>query len=67
MELNTCISAFIVYVIVFQAAIKITKLKSKWIKDLHIKLDTVNLIEKTVGNILKHIGTKENEYQWLRL
>jgi hypothetical protein len=26
-----------------------TKLKSKWTKDLHIKLDTQNLIEKKVG------------------
>jgi hypothetical protein len=34
-----------------------TKLKSKWIKDLHIKPDTLNLREETVGNSLKHIGT----------
>jgi hypothetical protein len=26
-----------------------TKLKSKWIKDLHMKPDTLNLIEKKVG------------------
>jgi hypothetical protein len=26
-----------------------TKLKSKWIKDLHIKPETLNLIEKKVG------------------
>jgi hypothetical protein len=37
-----------------------TKLKSKWIKDLHIKPDTLNLIEEKVGNSLEHIGTEEN-------
>jgi hypothetical protein len=31
-----------------------TKLKSKWIKDLHIKPDTLNLIAKKVG---KSLGT----------
>ena len=33
-----------------------TKLKSKWVKDLNIKPDTLNLIEKKVGNNLKLIG-----------
>jgi hypothetical protein len=37
-----------------------TKLKSKCIKDLHIKPDTLNLIEEKVGNRLKHIGTGGN-------
>ena len=37
-----------------------TKLKSKWIKDPHIKLDTLNLIEEKVGKSLKHIGTREH-------
>jgi hypothetical protein len=37
-----------------------TKLKSKWIKDLHIKPDTLNLIEEKVGKCLKHMGTGEN-------
>jgi hypothetical protein len=37
-----------------------TKLKSKWIKDLHIKPDTLKLIEKKVGKSLKHKGTGEN-------
>jgi hypothetical protein len=37
-----------------------TKLKSKWTKDLHIKPDTLNLIEEKVGKSLKHISTKEN-------
>jgi hypothetical protein len=36
-----------------------TKLKSKWIKNLHIKLDTLNLIEKKVGKSLEHMGTGE--------
>jgi hypothetical protein len=37
-----------------------TKFKSKWIKALHIKLDTLKLIEKKVGKSLKHMGTGEN-------
>ena len=37
-----------------------TKLKSKWIKDLNIKPDTLNLIEKNVGNSLECIGTGDN-------
>ena len=34
-----------------------TKLKSKWIKDLHIKSDTLKLIEEKVGTNLEHMGT----------
>jgi hypothetical protein len=34
-----------------------TKLKSKWIKDLHIKPDTLNLIENKMGKSLEHMGT----------
>ena len=30
-----------------------TKLKSKWIKDLNIKLDTLNLIEEKAENTLE--------------
>jgi len=37
-----------------------TKLKSKWIKDLHIKPDTLKLIEEQVGKHLEHMGTGEN-------
>jgi hypothetical protein len=37
-----------------------TKLKSKWIKDLNIKQDTLKLIEKKVGKSPKHMGTGEN-------
>ena len=31
-------------------------LKSKWIKDLHIKPDTLNIIEEKVGKGLEHMG-----------
>jgi hypothetical protein len=34
-----------------------TKLKSKWIKDLNIKPDIVNLTEEKVGKSLELIGT----------
>ena len=37
-----------------------TKLKSKWIKDLNVKSDTLNLIEEKVGKNLKLIGTGRN-------
>jgi len=41
-----------------------TKLKSKWIKDLHIKPDTLKVTEKwgiiIVGKSLEHMGTGEN-------
>jgi hypothetical protein len=34
-----------------------TKLKSKWIKDLHIKPDTLKLIEEKVAKKLEHMVT----------
>jgi hypothetical protein len=34
-----------------------TKLKSKWIKGLHIKPETLNLIEEKMGKTLKDMGT----------
>jgi hypothetical protein len=37
-----------------------TKLKSKWIKDLNIKLDTLSLIKEKMGNTLQHLGTGDN-------
>jgi hypothetical protein len=37
-----------------------TKLKSKWIKDLNIKPDTLNLIEEKVGKSLECISTGDN-------
>ena len=36
------------------------KLKSKWIMNIHIKPDRMNLIEEKVGQNLRHIGTGEN-------
>ena len=37
-----------------------TKLKSKGIKDLNIKLDSLIPIEEKVGNCLEHIGSGDN-------
>jgi hypothetical protein len=37
-----------------------TKLKSKWIKDIHIKPDILNLIEEKVGKSLHYLSTGEN-------
>ena len=37
-----------------------TKLKSKWIKDLNTKPDTLNLIEEKLGKSLKLIGRGKN-------
>ena len=36
-----------------------TKLNSKSIKDLHIKADTMKLIEKKLGKTLEDMGTEE--------
>jgi hypothetical protein len=36
------------------------KLKSKWIKDLHIKQDILNQTEQKVGKSLELIGTGRN-------
>ena len=36
-----------------------TELNSKWIKDLHIKPDTLKLIENKVGKSLENMGTGE--------
>ena len=36
-----------------------TKLKSTWIKDLHIKPETLKFIEEKVGKSLKDMGTGE--------
>jgi hypothetical protein len=33
-----------------------TQLKSKWIKDLHIKPDTLKCMEEKVGKNLKHMS-----------
>jgi hypothetical protein len=37
-----------------------SKLKSKWIKDIHIKPDTLNIIKEKLGKKLKHIDKGEN-------
>jgi hypothetical protein len=37
-----------------------TKIKSKWIKDLNIKPDILNLIEEKEGNSLKLMGLGGN-------
>jgi hypothetical protein len=37
-----------------------TKVKSKWIKELHIKPETLKLIEEKVGESLEDMGTGEN-------
>ena len=37
-----------------------TKLTSMWIKDQHIKLDTLKLIEEKVGQKLELMGTGGN-------
>ena len=37
-----------------------TKLKSKWIEDLNIKLDILNAMEEKVGTSLECIGTGTN-------
>ena len=34
-----------------------TKVKSKWIKELHIKPETLKLIEEKVGKSLEDMGT----------
>ena len=36
-----------------------TKLKSKWIKDLHIKPDTLKLIQEKMEKILKYMGIEK--------
>jgi hypothetical protein len=40
--------------------ISCTKLKSKWIKDTHMKPDKLKLKKEKVGKRLKHIGTGDN-------
>jgi hypothetical protein len=36
-----------------------TKVKSNWIKELHMKPETVKLIEEKVGETLEDMGTGE--------
>ena len=47
-----------------------TKFMSKWIKDLNIKPDPLNLIEDKIGKSLELIGIGEislTELEWLML
>jgi hypothetical protein len=37
-----------------------TKLKCKWIKNLNIKPDTLNLVEEKLGKCLELLGTEGN-------
>ena len=37
-----------------------TKLKSRWIKDLHIRPETLKIIEEKVGESLEDMGTGGN-------
>jgi hypothetical protein len=37
-----------------------TKVKSKWIKELHIRTETLKLIKEKVGKSLEDMGTGEN-------
>jgi len=37
-----------------------TKLECKWIKDLHIKADTLNPVEERVEKSFNYLGTGEN-------
>jgi hypothetical protein len=41
-----------------------TKLKTKWIRDLHIKPDSLKVIEGKVGKSLEHMGTGGKEHPW---
>jgi hypothetical protein len=36
-----------------------TKVKSKWIKELHTKPETMKLIEEKIGESLKDMGTRQ--------
>jgi hypothetical protein len=38
----------------------LVKLKSKWIKELHIKPETLKLIEEKVGKSFEDMGTGKN-------
>jgi hypothetical protein len=52
--LNWCLTCRRIYIDPFLSPC--TKLKSKWIKVHHIKLDILKLIEKKVGKSLEHMG-----------
>lgn len=43
-----------------------TKLKAKWIKDLNIKPDILNLTEEKMKSSIEFIGTGDGYFQALR-
>jgi len=45
---------------IYQFLSPYTHFKSKWIKDIHLKTDTLKLIKEKVGESLEHIGPGEN-------
>ena len=44
-----------------------TKLKTKWIKVLYIKPDSLKLLEEKVGKKLKHMGTNKDHENFKQL
>jgi hypothetical protein len=43
-----------------------TKINSKWIKDLHIRAETLKLLQEAVGNTLEQIGIGNNFINWIQ-
>ena len=59
-HLKKCSTSLVIREMQINLFLSCTKPKSKWIKDLHIKPDTLNLIEKKLGKTLDDMGTEEN-------